>query len=236
MPPLSIAQVQTAFAPNNRPAHVQCIGHYFTHKGSGLTGSLFEDFGGRGDVGPDANRFTVADCYAPSLLSAPVPNICAVHLVQGKSTASTAAYLSSIPASTPLSTTSWAQVEKSVDDLFQELKSYDDVGYVTATKLIARKRPELVPVLDSVIYDALQLPERITLAWGHIATLVSDPVIAGELATIRSAAAAKFTRAAYPNSFNVGQIQNLSLIRVLDICIWTEHVSHRKVRPHNCLF
>jgi len=42
-----------------------------------------------------------------------------------------------------------------VRTLYRELRKVPDVGETTATKLLARKRPHLVPILDSVVTTEL---------------------------------------------------------------------------------
>lgn len=44
--------------------------------------------------------------------------------------------------------------------LWDMLVSYRDVGPTTASKLIARKRPRLIPIQDSVVVASLHHPQR----------------------------------------------------------------------------
>ena len=51
---------------------------------------------------------------------------------------------------------------RDADQAWRLLKAQDDVGWVTAGKLLARKRPRLIPVWDNVVRCALGRPAN---AW-----------------------------------------------------------------------
>ncbi|MEW9264122.1 DUF6308 family protein [Kineococcus endophyticus] len=78
------------------------------------------------------------------------------------------------------------------------------IEWVTAAKLLARKRPALVPVYDRVVRCAFSHPPRLW-AWlvGHFADAESD--LAGRLARARSEA---------------GVDDRVSVLRVLDVVVW----------------
>jgi Family of unknown function (DUF6308) len=238
MPPITISQLRAVFSPANQATHVDNLGNYFTWNGTGRSGSLFETFGGRGDTGPDSDRFTYADCLAPSFLDAPMPVLGAHRLAEGDLAQPSQSLLTLIPANVPLDSTQWVNFGSTIDNLFQQLKTIDGVAWVIASKLIARKRPQLVPIQDRVLYDAFGYAETCLAAdtWEHLASLVSDSQIKTALKAIQNAAIGQFTPALYPQALNLAGLSTLSLIRILDICVWEEHHGHKGNKPATCLF
>jgi hypothetical protein len=81
------------------------------------------------------------------------------------------------------------------------LRGIDGVGPVTASKLMASKRPHLVPIRDSVVEDVLRAGDR---WWGPWKTLVSDPAVAD------------LVDAVTPDHL----IGSVSLLRRLDVILW----------------
>lgn len=78
------------------------------------------------------------------------------------------------------------------------------IGWVTANKLIARKRPRLVPVYDTVVQDALRPGPN--LVWDRLWHCLDGHVdIRDELASIRA---------------DAGGLEDISLLRILDVVVW----------------
>ena len=86
------------------------------------------------------------------------------------------------------------------------------IGWVTANKLIARKRPRLVPVYDSVVRDALQPgPDQF---WARLRSCLAEhDDVRAELDRIRERSAA-----------------DLSHLRVLDIVVWMRAFGHSQTQ------
>lgn len=87
--------------------------------------------------------------------------------------------------------------------LEQALLDIKDVGKVTATKLIARKRPKLFPIFDRVVKDSVA-PETVFLDTVH-AALSTNTDLRVKLGDIRSA---------------VGLPSTISDLRILDVVAW----------------
>lgn len=87
--------------------------------------------------------------------------------------------------------------------LEQALREIPYVGKVTATKLIARKRPKLFPIFDSVVKASLA-PETIFLDTVH-AEMSTNKGLGDKLSDIRSA---------------VGLPSSISDLRILDVVAW----------------
>lgn len=89
--------------------------------------------------------------------------------------------------------------------LEQALRDIKGVGKVTATKLIARKRPKLFPIFDNVVKASLA-PETVFLDTVHGA-LSTNTDLRDKLGNVRSA---------------VGLPDTISNLRILDVIAWME--------------
>lgn len=87
------------------------------------------------------------------------------------------------------------------------------IGATIAGKLLARKRPQLIPVYDDVVRCALGQPSHFWISL-HCA-LVDNPDLAVELAALRAHAP-----------------PYVSVIRVLDVVVWMAHEKEHKTRCH----
>jgi len=88
------------------------------------------------------------------------------------------------------------------------------------------------------LYHAFDLStrEHAKVTWERIAEFVSDPGINASLVEIRQAAISKITSGNFPDVLNLHGLSTLSIIRVLDICVWEEHHKHVEVTPNTCFF
>ncbi len=99
-------------------------------------------------------------------------------------------------------------------ELWQRLCGIDSVDAVTAGKLLARKRPQLIPVVDKWVIRALSAPSG--EYWASIRTALRDPRRRARIEACRSSAPAGVTT-----------------IRLLDVIIWmtfSESTSARTAR------
>jgi hypothetical protein len=95
------------------------------------------------------------------------------------------------------------QASKHIDVLWDALVGIDGVGTASATKLLARKRPRLCPISDSVVIKAIGVPHR---TWDVLRCLLEDPAARAQVDALRPAAAAE-----------------ASLLRILDVILWITH-------------
>ncbi len=120
------------------------------------TGGQFERFAGGGDRPEIADRFTADDIVAVSLLSVRIPGRAALQVL-----ASQARDLNALLSDIPVELDLWEAPEQVVapgspaDRLWRQLDGFPGVSWVTAGKLLARKRPRLIPVYDRVVKTAL---------------------------------------------------------------------------------
>ena len=125
--------------------------------GSGrFTGGCFERFDGGGDREDVADRFTSADIVAVSMLSVRIPGRASLQLLDQRNDE-----FNELLAEVPRNVDLWDADRSMIDEsspasaLWQAVQDLPGSGWVTAGKLVARKRPRLLPVYDRVVRDAL---------------------------------------------------------------------------------
>lgn len=189
----------------NREDAAALVRRYFEHdrdRHAGFTGAWFERIGGRGDHEDVADRFTAADIVAVSTLAVSIPPFASIELLHLRAE-DCSALLKQIPQdANPGDDQGREQLEEddsAANELWKALTKIDGIGWVTANKLLARKRPALLPVYDSVVSDLLGNPEGF---WKPLAE--SWDAIATKLGDIHREAGA----------------EDVSLLRTLDILLW----------------
>jgi len=93
------------------------------------------------------------------------------------------------------------------------LRDQPGIGWVTAGKLLARKRPRLLPVYDQVVRCVLGRPESFWLDL-HTALRADNWALHHELVALRQSADLP---------------QSVSALRVCDVVLWMHHrTDHQK--------
>lgn len=174
------------------------------------TGGRFEGLAGGGDRADAADRIHADDLVAVEMLSVQVPGPVALALLEGSLGRDVAVQLVQIP--TDVSIGDPAAVELlgdggPADVAWTLLEQPRNMGWVTAGKLLARKRPRLVPVYDNVVRCAFGRPAK-PWAWLHARFVEDDGVLIDRLAVARGAA---------------GVPPTVSPLRVLDVLVWMRH-------------
>ncbi|MEU8015971.1 DUF6308 family protein [Micromonospora parva] len=95
--------------------------------------------------------------------------------------------------------------------LHRWLDDLPGVGPVIASKLLARKRPRLVPVHDKIVLRALGAPKD--QLWATLATALKESALRNEIERLRPAG-----------------VDSPSLLRLLDVAIWIRHSRSRNAR------
>jgi Family of unknown function (DUF6308) len=177
------------------------------------SGAYFERIGGGGDRPEVASKFTAEDLLAVTILSVRIEGYHALeilHYQAGKLND----LLSQIPRGIDLQTPRAAahiarggpawRLWESICDI-EPRPEGNRIGPVAAGKLLARKRPRLLPVYDSRIKKVLRRP-RIDNQWWHDLhdEPVNDPGLVQELESVRDRAGAG----------------HMSLLRVFDVMCW----------------
>jgi hypothetical protein len=154
--------------------------------------SRFDSWAGGGDASAVRNRFTADDVVAASFRSVKIPARTAVALLDTHA-AAISDVLASIPADLDLPDADPLQdlgPDSPARQLWNLLRGrHSDgggwgVGPSTASKLLSRKRPRLIPVYDSIIrrVTALPGPEK---QWQYWHDSFTDGVLSERLEDIR---------------------------------------------------
>lgn len=186
-----------------------------TKTGQLSTGSYFDEWGNRGDNPEVRDRITDSDAVAVSMLSVQVPARAIIGLQEQPLAGHIQRLLAQIPTDVKMSDLTPAETEDTLGEgspawlLWNELrrtpKTRWDVGATTASKIMARKRPHLIPIWDKVIGAVVgkDTSEGQWLNWHNL--FMEDPDLAGRLARI------------YKRSTVQAPISDL---RIMDAILW----------------
>ncbi|MGP4004181.1 DUF6308 family protein [Streptomyces sp. 8N706] len=173
------------------------------------TGSRFERLAGGGDRSPTENHFTADDVVAVAALGVSIPAPAALRLLEPDRPDHFSGLLAQLPVDVDLADAD--------DDLIGEkgwgwrlwelLRGLNGIGPVSAGKLLARKRPHLFPVYDSVIKRVFDRPEEDLLFWVDVQCELrkDNRRLVNHLEDVRDAA---------------GIGDDISVLRVLDTMAW----------------
>lgn len=174
-----------------------------------FTGSRFEHLAGGGDRPGTADTVTADDLIAVQTLSVQVPIRTALDLLEGRLGNQLTTLLRDIPNDLNIADAdpTHLQPDSPADQAWKLLNHQPGIGWVTAGKLLARKRPRLLPVYDRVVRCALGRPASFWLAL-HTALRADDQALHRKALALR-------TLTAVP--------QTVSALRVCDIVVWMHH-------------
>lgn len=180
-------------------------GEVFCGQGS-ATGAAFDTWDSTGTRQADADRFTADDLIAVTFLSVDTPAPAAKALLRDRAD-QFSAFLVEIGPDRDLVNEDDPLLDHWVGwRLMRELRNLNKVGATTASKLLARKRPRLRPIWDSVVasitgtFEAQWEPLRVALR-------ANDMALHQRLLRLRDAA---------------GLPAEVSPLRVLDVICWRE--------------
>jgi hypothetical protein len=177
------------------------------------SGACFERVGGGGDRPEVACEFTAEDLLAVTMLSVRIEGYHALEVLCYQASELNG-LLTQIPPGVALQ-------DPRAEDLIAEggpaWKLWNmicdieprpeghRIGPVAAGKLLARKRPELIPVYDSRIKKVLNRPRVDNRWWRDLRDqLVNDQALVRELGSVRASAGA----------------DHMSLLRIFDVMCW----------------
>ncbi|MCC9737602.1 DUF6308 family protein [Streptomyces sp. MNU89] len=174
-----------------------------------FTGSRFEHLAGGGDRPEVADRITAEDLIAVQTLSVTVPAPVALDILEGRLGVRLSGLLQAIPRDIDMADAEAVVVADGspADQAWQLLEDQPDVGWVIAGKILARKRPRLLPVYDRVVRCAVGRPSSFWLAL-HTALREDDAALHRQLLELRQAA---------------GLPETVSALRVCDVAVWMNH-------------
>jgi len=163
-----------------------------------FAGATFDTLGANP---PDA--FVSDDLLAVTLLDVIVKPP-AFRCILGDDAALLGSLLRPVSANTDLWDASDADLDAAAA-AWERLRGYGGIKKVTAGKLLARKRPRLIPIVDSVVEATIGAPNQ--RYWRSFRATLQDPDRRHSLAALR------------PHSLD----DRVSLLRVLDVAIWMRH-------------
>jgi len=194
--------------PGYEPVAAHLLRIYFGAAGTGgpFTGALFQVIGGRGDADEWRDVVRAEDALAVSALSVNVPAPASVALL-GPKAADVTALLSRIPVGVDLASyDADVSADSPASKLWTVLRHEVGLGPTTTSKLMARKRPQLIPIYDSVVGWVLGLKD----SRGHWA---------GMREAVRADGGALHHRAVGLQDVP-GVGPEVSPLRVLDVVLW----------------
>ncbi|MFJ8351769.1 DUF6308 family protein [Streptomyces sp. NPDC094153] len=182
-----------------------------------FTGSRFEHLAGGGDRPEVADRITAEDLVAVQTLSVTVPASVALDLLEGCLGAQLSGLLHAIPRDIDMVD---AEADVVADgspaaQAWHLLCDQYGVDWVIAGKLLARKRPRLLPVYDKVVRCALGRPRPSFWLALHAALRADDYALHRQLLVLRQVA---------------GVPETVSALRVCDVAVWMGH----RAEGHAC--
>ncbi|MEE1810063.1 DUF6308 family protein [Streptomyces sp. BE133] len=181
-----------------------------------FTGSRFEHLAGGGDRPGIADRITAEDLVAVQTLSVAVPASVALDILEGRLGAQLSGLLQAIPWDIDMVDADADVVAEGspADQVWHLLCDQYGVDWVIAGKLLARKRPRLLPVYDRVVRCAVGRPPSFWLAL-HAALREDGAALHRQLLELRQAA---------------GVPETVSALRVCDVAVWMGH----RAEGHAC--
>ncbi len=118
---------------------------------SPFTGAMFDVWDSTGTRAGDADRFTADDLVAVTFLSVDTPGPAAIHVLRDRTDEFNALLAEIGPDRDMADETGPITRDWPAWRLNTRLRDLDDVGPVIASKLLARKRPRLLPIWDTVV-------------------------------------------------------------------------------------
>ncbi|MFB7288113.1 DUF6308 family protein [Actinacidiphila glaucinigra] len=192
---------------------VQLLREYWGRHSDGsprFTGSRFERLAGGGDEPSVAGRFTADDVMAVATLGVTLPARAALRLVEPSAEDRYGALLEQLPADVELADADQHLIARGGPawQLWEHLRETDGIGPVAAGKLLARKRPRLLPVYDSVIKRVFSRPRNDLSFWSDVRSTLraEERQLVRHLERVRVLA---------------GIGDDITVLRVLDTMAWT---------------
>jgi len=173
---------------------------------SPFTGALFDVWDSTGTRAGDADRFTADDLVAVTFLSVDTPGPAAIHVLRDRTDEFNALLAEIGPDRDMADETGPITRDWPAWRLNTRLRDLDDVGPVIASKLLARKRPRLLPIWDTVVAKVTrtEIDQWVLL---RSALADHDRALHRRLLELREAA---------------GLPEPVSALRVFDVICWME--------------
>lgn len=209
--------------PRNRDDHQphfsasRALSAYFHGASRQLSGSLFDSFGGGGDRPDVENKITRDDVRAIAAVNAAMTAAAADRLLSEPTSARLEAWLRQLPTDIDL----WDAEDETLAvaaEAWSEIRSIHDAGATTvlgwsaANKLLARKRPRLIPLYDVKVRGVVGLSDG--ASWWF--SLREAMRLDGEDNEVRFRVGSAMREA---------NVRNVSVLRGLDVILWSYALS-----------
>ncbi|MFF4651427.1 DUF6308 family protein [Streptomyces sp. NPDC001380] len=198
------------------PSAQQALTAYF-HEGR-YTGARFERLAVSGCGASVRDRVTAADLVAVQLLGVQVPAEVSIELLEGPLGDELAALLSGIPADLDLAHAAPDVVDggSAADRAWRLLRDRKGMGETITSKLLARKRPRLLPVIDDVVRCVLGWPKPVFWSPLREELRADGHALEHLLLGLRKSA---------------GLPEEVSALRVFDVVLWMRHHEEHSLHP-----
>lgn len=140
--------------PGNEERAREVLAYYFKpmSEHGGFTGGLWDTFDPSGTRLGTEQEFTADDLSACSLLSAPIEGPAVHRLLLSDERFDHQSLLARIPTDVDFvdldpESDAW----EAMSELYRRLRGVPGLGRTRVSKLMARKRPRLVPIIDSIV-------------------------------------------------------------------------------------
>ncbi len=167
-------------------------------------GRHFEFIGGGGDKAT-ANIVTAEDIVAVEMLSVTIPAAVSADLLLGQLGEDVSRLLTRILPDIAIADDAAESLLSDggpADLLYKSLREHQGMGRTITSKLLARKRPHLIPIRDEIVWEALGRPERF---WDPMRAAFRQPPVKAAIEKLRT---------------DAGVSSTYSDLRIADIVVW----------------
>jgi hypothetical protein len=181
------------------------------------TGRFFEKFAKRSNQ----NWFEPDDIVAVSCLGVDVPADVSAWLLLGEGRERCGVLLAGLGSRASELTEFNLASNPAALELWDVLSAQPDMGPTTVSKLMAAKRPGLIPIYDAYVADALLSPGTGPWKWwAPWQVLLQGPESRELIEAAEAVRAGAATRGA--------EVAHLSVLRVIDIVVWRSEEVRRR--------
>jgi hypothetical protein len=180
--------------------------------GGGYTGGQFDAFDPSGTRSASANTYTADDLVAVTLLSVEVPGRAAMEMLVLQRRRFEVLLENMGPDRDLVNEASVAESDFGPAwELWRALSELPGLGPTTVSKLMARKRPRLIPIFDSVIDRTVLGGTGVLWSPMHAALREEERALYERLLRVRAGA---------------GLDESISVLRVFDVLAWMDGSGH----------
>lgn len=209
-------QLPDILKPEQTDAAAELVRSYYEdtfEHGRPRSGSHFDDWAGGGDTPATANKVTADDLIAVSFLSVEIKPHAAIGLLKTHAPR-VSELLAAIPTDLDLADADIEMLnapDSPASELWDLVRGKHHgkwgVGPTTASKILARKRPKLIPIYDSVVGPLMGLKHSGGQWKVWYEALANGNGLPQQLEAIRQKS---------------GAPGNLSKLRIMDVALWMD--------------